>query len=311
MTHRRGFEADAVIDMLRNRAVPVFRFNSDDGEHASYTSYNIRKENTDIRLTCDAREIDTSNIAVGWCQQNPPYLRQTATDMQCLQRENLWAAQLALSDILCVPWLNRPRCVLSASNKILQLMQAQRLGMPIMQTLISNDPKRIRGFASEVPVVAKNLATPWMPTSKNHLDAAYTKIVCSDWLACDEDLAFCPVIYQTYCARRADYRVVVVDQRTFAARCKPNEWQHEDIRHGSLIESLYEACTFDSGILQKLTTLMKDLSVNYCSADFMEDTRGNIYFLELNVCGAWWWIDRVYNGAVCKAIADYLQSHLH
>ena len=108
MTHRRGFEADAVIDMLRNRAVPVFRFNSDDGEHASYTSYNIRKENTDIRLTCDAREIDTSNIAVGWCQQNPPYLRQTATDMQCLQRENLWKMlQISLGE-QCHLWARLP-----------------------------------------------------------------------------------------------------------------------------------------------------------------------------------------------------------
>jgi hypothetical protein len=52
---------------------------------------------------------------------------------------------------------------------------------------------------------------------------------------------------------------------------------------------------------------MQKLQIDYCAAaDFMEDKNGNLFFLEVNTCGAWWWLDKLYNGAICKSIADAL-----
>jgi D-alanine-D-alanine ligase-like ATP-grasp enzyme len=51
---------------------------------------------------------------------------------------------------------------------------------------------------------------------------------------------------------------------------------------------------------------MSKFDLDYCAADFMEDKKGNIYFLELNTCGAWWWLDTFYNGAICKKIVNTL-----
>lgn len=53
---------------------------------------------------------------------------------------------------------------------------------------------------------------------------------------------------------------------------------------------------------------MKTLEIGYCAADFMEDMHGNLYFLELNTCGSWWWVDRFYEGGICQALADYLEN---
>lgn len=309
VTHRSGFEADPVIDALRRDGIPVFRFNCDAGGEAPLISFAIDAEDIKTRFICDTREISGTEVGVGWCQQLPPYLGQAASIDESLQRENLWAAHLAAFDILTTPWLNKPRHVLNAANKLLQLGQAQSIGLRIPVTLISNVPPHIRAFVERQPTVAKNLATPWV-VSHQETRAAYTKLVASDWLAHDAELEFCPIIYQAYHTRRRDYRVVVVGDLVFAACCEPIEGQHEDIRRGVATGESFRACEFSAQTIQLLRLLMERLSIEYCAADFMEDNEGNLYFLEVNTCGAWWWVDRLYDGMICGAIVEYLKQHL-
>ena len=303
VTHRRGFESDPVIDLLRERDIRVFRFNCDSGKEMSLTSFRVDGE--EVQLECDDRRIFTREIAIGWCQQLPPYLDQPTNEQECLQNQNLWALQSAAFDLLPIPWLNHPRDVLRASNKVLQLAVARNIGLVIPATLISNQPDEIRAFAQHRPVVAKNLATPWI-VSHGKTRAAYTRIIDNNWLADDAALSFCPVIYQEYHRRKRDFRVVVIGKKSFAASCEPNERQREDVRREVRTGESFVECTFDKNTLKKLHLLMKTLSLDYSAADFMEDEEGNLYFLEVNTCGAWWWLDRLYEGKICNGITDFL-----
>lgn len=65
VTHRKGFEADPVIDVLRNRNVPVFRFNCDDEEDVSMISYVLNSDKNDVFLKCDNVEINWKKIGFG------------------------------------------------------------------------------------------------------------------------------------------------------------------------------------------------------------------------------------------------------
>lgn len=309
VTHRRGFEADPVIDVLRRDSIPVFRFNCDAENEASLVSFAVSNKCIETSFVCDGREINSDEIGVGWCQQLPPYLSQASSVQENLQRKNLWAAQLASLDLLETPWLNNPRNVLYASSKPIQLVYARSVGLRIPDTLISNTPLHIRSFVENQLTIAKNLATPWV-VAPTETQAAYTRIVESDWLQNNNKLEFCPVIYQEYKARRRDYRVVVVGNKTFAVCCEPGEGQREDIRQNATTGESFQACEFDAQVVNLLKTLMKRLSIEYCSADFMEDNGSNLYFLEVNTCGAWWWVDRLYDGAICNAIVDYLKGSL-
>lgn len=303
VTHQEGFESDPVIDELRRRGKDdVFRFNGNDGDNVSLISFSPDTE--EIHLACDGRRVRSADISAGWCQQLPPYLGQPSDDEECLQRENLTALQFSTWALLPVRWFNNPMSVLCASNKVLQLNQARSVGLSVPQTLVSNDSSIIRSFARDKVVVAKNLATPWV-VSQTMAHAAYTRIVDQSWLADDKALSFAPVIYQEYKERRRDFRVVVVDKEVFAASCTPKSHQREDIRIDETGES-FQPCDFDARILRKLYTLMNALKINYCAADFIEDRDGNIFFLEVNTCGTWWWVDQLYNGAICNSIADAL-----
>lgn len=308
VTHRRGFEADPVMDELRRRNINVFRFNTDAGTETSLASF--LSERGEVEFSCDGMKIASSDISVGWCQQLPPYLGQASTERDCLQRENLLALQLAAFDLLLIPWFNKPNRVLYASNKILQLKAARSVGLVTPKTLVSNDPVAIRNFASERTVVAKNLATPWVIRPGRETQAAYTRIVEPAWLQDENALSFAPVIYQEYCERKRDIRVVAVGDKIFSASCIPGPHQREDVRKEVGAGESYEPCELEQEILNKLAALTRTLELDYCAADFMEDKDGNLFFLEVNTCGAWWWLDRLYDGAICHALADALQSRM-
>jgi glutathione synthase/RimK-type ligase-like ATP-grasp enzyme len=309
VTHQHGFEADPVINALRRLNIPVFRFNLDDGQNVSGASIILTSSSHQTLLFCDNRSISSANIGIGWCQQLWPYTGQVADQKACLQRRNLLALQSESFDLIGVPWLNRPTNAQFASNKIRQLIYAQSVGLNVIETLISNIPDDIRKFCSQFPSIAKSLATPWI-VEKQNARAAYTRMVRGEWLNDDEALSFSPVIYQRFCKRRKDIRVVVVDGKVFAAQCIPNQAQIEDVRLDGATGQGFIVCDFDKKIMEQLLALMRKLSIEYCSADFMEDEDGILYFLETNVCGAWWWVDRLYNGAICQTIVNYFHLRL-
>lgn len=303
VTHRRGFESDPVIDELRQRNVKVFRFNTDSGENASFASF-VSKTG-EIEFLCDGKSVTDKQIAVGWCQQLPPYLGQAANESECLQRENLWAMQFSALELLSARWFNKPSNVLRASQKIHQIVAAQTVQLKIPDTLVSNNPWTIRKFANGRQIVAKNLATPWIVSSEI-TRAAYTRIINPAWLQNDAALSFAPIIYQEYYERRRDFRAVVIGEKVFAASCISGPHQREDVRKESSTGESFKICEFDMDAVSKLRQLMRVLSLDYCAADFMEDTKGNLFFLEVNTCGAWWWLDRLYDGAICQSITDAL-----
>lgn len=305
-THRRGFETDPVIDGLRERNIPVFRYNCEAGCDVSEISIEMDKGTSRLQFICDGRKIGADDIVLGWYQQSPPFLGQPADATHCLQQENILAVYQAALYLLKCRWFNAPAAVHLASNKVLQLAAAAQAGLATPMSCIGNNPEAVRMMCEGGTTIAKNLATPWIDTPQGGTMAAYTKLVDSSWLQDDGAIRFCPVIYQRFHERKCDYRVVVVADRAFAAVCSPNEEQRVDIRRGELEEHGYQPCNFPSSCLDGLRKVMRHFGTDYCSADFMQDQDGNMYFLDLNSCGAWWWVDQLYGGEICTAIVDRL-----
>lgn len=311
VTHQRGFECDPIIDTLHSRGIPVFRFNCETGNETSLVTVQIGGigDIVSMNFSCDDRIIADKDIGIGWFQQIPPFIGQPQDKDQTLQNENLNAAYLGAVTLLNIPWMNPPEGVLRASNKILQLAAAARVGLRVPETIVTNQPTEIRTLCAKGETIVKNLATPWL-ISGEEADAAYTALVESEWLTSDDELRYCPAIYQRFSRRAYDYRVVVVGNRAFAAKCKPQEHQQVDIRRGSSTGHGYVPCSLKETQITALKELMARFSLSYCSADFMEDGNGNLYFLDLNSCGAWWWVDDLYAGEIRNAICDHILSLL-
>jgi hypothetical protein len=303
VTHRRGFEADPVIDALRQLGVAVFRYNADVDSWESSISITLSSRERGILLSCDGRSFSASDIAAAWFQQPFPDLEKKS-EGALLRYESHRVGWLGMCGLLRCPWLNHPQAAHSAANKILQLNAALDAELPIPETLISNIPTDVRLFLSQENVIAKNLATPWYKSASKTL-AAYT--IGVDITLRDDDISFAPVIYQQFIVRQRDYRVVVVGQEIFAVSCEDVTGSKRlDSRRGELNPSNYARAILPHETCHKLLRLLELLGLNYCSADFIEDRDGQLLFLDLNATGAWWWVDMVFEGAVCRAITQFL-----
>lgn len=304
VSHQNGFEADPVIDELTRRNQPYFRFNQDDKDSVSASTAFIDGSLT-LQFECDKKLVNCEEIGVAWFQQPPPYTGQPADDESCLQRINLEALNAPSFDLLSCPWYNHYENVMRAGNKLRQLQAAQVVGLPLLPTIISNQPDEIRSFCQKGETIAKNLATPWLIDNDDTI-AGYTKLVQPNWLVNDHELRFAPVIYQKFCHRVRDYRIVATGGKYFSIYCTTSAGQEEDIRRAEHTGSGYQICEFCPELISKLSSLMELLGIDYCSADFIEDDKGNIFFLETNICGAWWWVDKYFDGAICTSITDQI-----
>lgn len=306
VSHRRGFEADRVIDQLRGLGESVFRFNTD--LSASEPKYSLRFTTAGLqcRLFNEKGEVDIADVGTAWFQQ-PFCWKEPRSAIEFAQQSSHQTAINALLGQVKGKWLNSPKCALLAANKVNQLYEANRVGLIVPQTLISNEPRTIRQFVSEnVVTVAKSVAPQWLSTPSGDF-AAYTQKVEADWLHHDETLSYSPVVYQEFHERQRDIRVVVVGDEVFSAASAAHDKDSVyDVRKTSA--TLYTRCILADRIIASLRKMIGGLGLQFCSADFIESQDGSIYFIDLNVTGSWWWVDDVFDGAITKAIAIFLAT---
>lgn len=309
VTHRRGFEADRVIDRLDSLGESIFRFNTDLLVGGYSVSLSLSDESASSRIVVDGRELDTKCVSVAWFQQPWAWPTPASPIEEARQSSHAATVNTVLS-LVQADWLNSPNLAILASNKPRQIFLARQIGLPVPVTLITNEASAVRDFVQKHPhSVAKSAAPQWILTEQGDF-AAYTQKVESTWLDSDESIAFAPIVYQEFHARRRDVRVVVVGSKVFPVEYVSDGIRSEyDVRKVANIEC--QPCDLPSSMIAGLKKLMQEFGIQFCSADFIESTDGHVYFIDLNVTGSWWWVDDAYSGAVTEAISSYLISRSH
>lgn len=305
VTHRRGFEADPVIDGLRSRGIPLFRFNAEYENDQSGFALSISPTSRQFSLTCDGRVCCVDDVRAAWFQQPPPDPDHLAAMDSVRWRSSMTTLNAFLDSLVC-PWVNRPQAAQRAANKVIQLVTAARHAIKFPDSVISNDPQTVRAFAAHhSPIVGKSIGTQWMHLGDD-LRVAYTKEIPGSWLQNDCDIAFAPVIYQKFFDRRRDFRVVMIGRQAFTAVCDTQtDDQKFDVRRDNDAR-FYRRCEFPEDLIGRLRSMMTDLNIDYCSADFFETSSAEILFVDLNVTGSWWWVDKLYDGEICQALVGLL-----
>lgn len=313
LTHRRGFEADHVIDVLRSRGVPFFRFNTDFNIKGTGIDIDLSNSNTSVTLCCDGCSISISQVSVAWFQQPPPEPNCNHALPFILQYKSFQSAYNWVCSQISGFWLNHPSKVYAAANKAYQLKVAMEAGLNIPKTIITNNSYNVRDFFKQYngQVIVKNLATPWYIDSKGQTVAAYTKPLISGHLQNPEKIEFSPLIYQQFIHRIADVRAVVVGSQIFAAATNiANKSGHYDIRRIPLEKAVYTQISLPAEIYNYLLTVMDRLDLKYSSIDLAVGSDGKYYFLDLNSTGAFIWLEKLANLPISNAIADFLISGL-
>ena len=301
---------DAVEQELVSRNVPVVRFNTDSFPFDSSLTYRVAQGKS-VALTLN----NSSHFRSIWYRRfrsskkpenmDPTYFAFSEKE----SRYALIGSLLSLSRE--VPTMNSPEAVWVAEHKPYQLAVAEQCGLKIPDTLISNLPSEAEAFFSvhQPDVITKPVRTGYIDDAESP-KAIYTSKVNASHMEHISRLSVSPVTFQPLLHKRSDIRVTIVGRRIFTAEIysQTDRDASVDWRKTSNPDLPHEHHRLPKSIEENLLHYMKCLGLVYGAIDFVLDTEGNYFFLEINPGGQWLWLDRVLNFGITQSISDWLAN---
>lgn len=210
-------------------------------------------------------------------------------------------------DLLCPSalWVNPFRRLFEDHWKPTQLVEAQRCGLKIPTTLVSNDPAEIGRFvkAAGGPVVYKTF---------NSLVS--TSLLTEELLADPEVLRWTPGIYQRYIEKDHELRVTVIGRRVFTVRINSQQtlrgkidwrdaqWQ----RRGSTGDLSIEPGALPKNVERACLRLVRTLGLAFGAIDLIVTPQKEHVFLEINPSGQFLWVEHETGLPLLDALAEML-----
>lgn len=292
VTHRLAQEVDGVIDLLRDFGLHVARWNL-----CEYPERSVATATRD-RITTDRIVFDgLSCPRVAWIHDTGSF--SVASSLRGLEREVAIRECQAFRDgvlaALRCNWLNEPSKIRTASSKILQLITAERLGIPIPSYCITNDPTEAVAFSqSKNAVVVKAVRGGFLLNSDSGIKF-FTRRLADVKSDIFDNLRYGPIIFQEEIDRRAELRVTVVDDDCFVMEidCANLPDNCVDVRQLNFPTNVTR---FRRGVGQHdverwSRALLQELQLVYGAFDWAISSTGQAYFLECNPLGAFKWTE--------------------
>lgn len=293
-TMHEDMHADAVSHVLTARGHCVDIVRNRDFPRQSRLTYAIGGERGELRIDTDGTSVDLwSACDVVWNRRDerPTPPTDLPEDDQPFVRQELLAAQAAMwamtgRDAL---WINSVEGALRASHKPLQLALAVELGLAIPETLIGNDPRRVREFVAERGdgcIYKPFYSGQW--EVNNRLLMVYTSVVRSADLPGDAMLQACPGIYQRLVRKRSEVRATFMGASHIAIEIdsQSTERGQVDWRQAQMGEPLpAKPIVLPDAVAARCRAMMARLGIVFGCFDFIIDEDGRYVFLEVNEAG--------------------------
>lgn len=307
VTNKRDVTSDFVVLEMRRRGLPLFRLNTED-----LPEFEIGMADGDpSRLVLCGPSGDLSLPEVGAAY----YRRPGGVDGQSADAVSAyvaaeWSAILrSLWNALEGRWLNSPFAILRAEDKPRQLAVARSVGLRVPGTLVTNSFVQARSFQADGPMVAKPLRHALIDDGEMG-SVLFTSRVADLETGDAEAFRRAPMILQHEVAKQADVRVVVVDDRVFAARIlsQVHEETTVDWRRGVRLDLEHKRFELRGDVATACVALTRELGLRFSAIDLVEDIEGDFWFLESNPNGQWAWIEQRTAAPLTAAIVDALSG---
>jgi len=236
----------------------------------------------------------------------PTYLRETfsrdRSPEEQLKRSQWMSFFRNLTFFSGARWVNSPSSTFAAENKIVQLIQAKKIGFSIPNTVVTND---IASLPKREMTAIKALDTVVMQFADEE-GFAYTEIIGQEEL--DRSTAsIAPVIAQEFLDDKVDIRVTVVGSAVFPVailrdgRGIEGDWRlHKNSVTFKTVELPVE-------IGQQCVRVVKDLGLFFGGVD-LALVKDRYYFIEVNPTGEWAWLVDAAGLRIDTAICDCLEG---
>jgi glutathione synthase/RimK-type ligase-like ATP-grasp enzyme len=209
-------------------------------------------------------------------------------------------------------WLNHPKYLMLANNKIDQLRKAVEIGFNIPDTCISTDHNTIKKFYDDFngDIIIKAVKHGFYK-GKSSVKIAPTQKVRKEFIDKNNQYAKVPAMFQERIEKEYDIRVTVIGKDIYATAIHSQDyeetkvdWSAMDIREDiNLIHSRHE---LPERLNQKCLDITNKFNLNFSAIDLIYSKDKKYYFLEMNPNGQWGWIEDKVGFPIRDSIIDYL-----
>jgi glutathione synthase/RimK-type ligase-like ATP-grasp enzyme len=301
LTRKFDPEAERVSIKLLAKGIDSARLNVEDLPKQLKVRYHINASgHPRVKFTIGERNFETSRFPVVWLRDFDVTLMglgfgrkdQSFARRFCYEQWN--DSYQILMDSLKSEWINRPEANLNASNRLVQLVTAREIGFNIPLTLITNDPNAAAEFykCNKGQVVLKAVHHHSIEI-EDKVYSIYTRSLTKDNLSKLDDLIYAPCIMQERLRKKSELRVTVVGEKVFAAELDTKSIPscRDDLHRCALSEIPKKAVKLDNATEEACLKIMSIFHLKLCAFDFILDEKDELYFLEINPTGDWYWIE--------------------
>ncbi|GAA0397937.1 ATP-grasp ribosomal peptide maturase [Streptomyces luteireticuli] len=297
--------ADLVVAELNRRRVPVLRFDPGrDFPGVAVLAANTHQGGWSGTLTVGSRTADLDAIRALYHRRpsiyEPVGSGQTALFAAKENRRGLGGVLAALPGCL---YLSHPQAIARAEYKPAQLAEAVRLGLPVPETLITNDPVHAKEFCAQQPTIYKPLHAGSYTVGGEPAGIWAARVEPGE---IDDAVKHSAHLFQAEVPKVADVRVVVIGDRVLCARitAPPGvlDWRSA---YGSLS---YEPVECPAEVRRALIEFTESFGLRFGAFDFAVTADGAWWFLECNPNGQWAWLEDRAGLPIAAAITDVLEN---
>lgn len=286
--------------------MPYVRLDSDADVGRLRVAYDERGARLQIRGRRHAPG-DFSNVWLRRPRPIAPAAGRDAAERQHVAAEWGEALEGFLAHIPVHRWINHPTANVLASHKLEQLTRAQRLGLVVPRTLVTQSPASLRAFwRSADAIVAKPLASGYLERDDGRDTLIYTSEVEPRHLRNADSVRACPTLFQVRIDKRYDVRMCVIDREILAIAMHRSD-RALDVRRDNMDGVAYSRAAPPARTERAARRLVSSYGLRFAALDFVVDAAGTWYFLELNPNGQWAWLDLVggadFASQFCRALA--------
>lgn len=314
VTNKSDLACDYLILRLKERGIRFLRLNTEDFGRAFQIDISF-DGSPECRLTFEGGQVLRGEEITGvyFRQPRAPAAPDgTAdSDRQFVQREinetlrGLWRL------IDGRKWLNHPRDLWLASNKLEQLAIAGRLGFRIPETCVTTSAARVRAFSDEHGgrIICKAVKNGFSHDD-DMVTLAITRRVERAFVDDLDSYAAVPMIYQREIIKAYDVRVTLIGDQLFPVAIHSQEreetevdWRLWDVGDFDL---RHEQMELPQDVAAYCRAIAKHFNLGFAAIDLVRGIDGLFYFLEVNPNGQWAWIEQKTGYSIRDAIIDRL-----
>jgi glutathione synthase/RimK-type ligase-like ATP-grasp enzyme len=296
LTNSTDVTADYLCGVLQANRLLVMRFNTD----TILSDTSLHFDLDDCSFSVHGVLFGPKDVSHVWYRR-PERLAASSTENSPQHRYSIDEWTEALEGVLHhVPknrWMNHPSCNAAASRKLWQLTLARSHGLTVPDTLVTQDPIRLRGFYQrhDGRIIAKPMAGGLVHEADPDREAViYTNRIQVQQLDDLSDLPTCPVLFQKYIDKVADVRITVVDGDYHAVNMIAQDEagrQLCDVRRNNMENVAYSPVAIPPSIREGLAQLVSHYQLRFAAIDMVIAQDGAWHFLEINPNGQWAWLD--------------------